>query len=85
MDRTSEMERQIGAESRRETSKWSDTRERGRQTEMNGEEERQGCGERNLCETCHNKVTSDNRRGREREKKTQDTEILKDVCRQKKR
>lgn len=40
-------------------SNWSDTREGGRQTEMSGgETDRTGRRERNLCETCHNKVSS---------------------------
>lgn len=46
-------------------SKWSDTRERGRQTETSRETDRLGRRERNLCETCHNKVTSEKHRGRE--------------------
>lgn len=39
-------------------SNWNDTREGGRQTETSREMDGMGCRERNLSETCHNKVTS---------------------------
>lgn len=42
-------------------SKWSDTREKGRQTERSREMGKLGCRERNLCETCHNKVMAEQR------------------------
>lgn len=46
-------------------SNWSDTGERGRQTEMSRETDRMECSERNLCETCHNKVSSAKQRERD--------------------
>lgn len=50
-------------------SNWSDTRERGRQTETSRETDRMECSERNLCETCHNKVSSAKQRERERKRR----------------
>lgn len=47
------------------TSNWSDTRERGRRTEMSREMDRMECRERNLCESCHNNVSSAKQRERE--------------------
>lgn len=43
-------------------SKWSETTERGRQAETSRDTERLGCREGNLCETCHNNVTSEKQR-----------------------
>lgn len=39
-------------------SNWNDTREGGRQTAMSREMDGMECRERNLSETCHNKVMS---------------------------